>query len=104
MGANPSASFYSILVRLKATIMGNPTQNDVERFYSILVRLKARIPIYHENTPYQFLFHTGSIKSNENSQGTRDPRFLFHTGSIKSDLIILENLRLSHVSIPYWFD
>ena len=53
-------------------------------FYSILVRLKVYLPGQPRLIDEQFLFHTGSIKSlGRYIYRRRISKFLFHTGSIK---------------------
>ena len=56
-------------------------------FYSILVRLKGSSTASRAIHIGKFLFHTGSIKSQQTWHCVSMPslgQFLFHTGSIKS--------------------
>ena len=74
--------FDSILVRLKADT-ALTKKEDYARFDSILVRLKEKSPSLSRRLTISFRFHTGSIKR---------------------QALILPEVLLARVSIPYWFD
>ncbi len=79
----PQRSFNSILVRLKARLIGL-FRFAYDRFNSILVRLKDGAIRAPGRSDGWFQFHTGSIKSGSGMRCLRGKvPFQFHTGSIK---------------------
>ena len=82
------ASFYSILVRLKASrLFVSIPESVVFLFHTGSIKRREKHAIVQLEIP-MFLFHTGSIKS---SRDWEEPPgslgFLFHTGSIKSGYV-----------------